>query len=323
MSRRIVAAGLGLLLAAALAACGSDGRSMVAVRIGAQTITQGTVEHWASLLAHEPSVSSLSARDRALELLISSVWIVGEASDRGLAVAEAEVAQAIGQKRESHPSGESQLAAVMKWSGRDIADIEAETRTAIAATKLHRYVAYKERSAATITPAEVMRYYRTSRQFLHGERRKFYIVEHFPTMAAARHVLMEVRHGRAIAPLAIHESRARPREFPQRGFNGKIETALFLAPVNALTGPLPLNRLFAFFQIKHITPPGREPFGKVKRQIEQELPEKARNRVRSSFVAAWRSKWRALTRCEPGFVMQQCREYAQADPGAPDPFTVP
>src|SRR5450755_4246531 len=112
LPRQIIACAAALAAAACLAACGSEGTPRVVARVGAAPITTTTLDHWISVLAggpgsSRPASSELRARRReqALQLLISSHWLIEEASARGLAASQQEVSARVDARRRSSVPG--------------------------------------------------------------------------------------------------------------------------------------------------------------------------------------------------------------------------
>lgn len=310
----------GLLVVLVVPGCGGEGRGSVAVRIGSLAITAHSVDHWSTVLADEGRTAGPSARERALELLISSEWIVGEAAHRGMTVHGSEIERKIAAKRST--GGEDALTEVMKWTGRNISDLRYEIRTELAAARLQHYMARQEAIAARIPRAQVLRYYNREPQFRHSERRTFNFIEYLPSLAAGRRMAAEIRRGKRIASVAIRETRERPSPLPVPGdVNGKIHTAIFRASPHVLVGPLPWNDSYAIFEVTRIILPGRQPLAKVQSAIEQKLAAEAREQMHAFVLDTWRARWRDLTKCRPGFVVQSCREYKRAPVSELDPFT--
>ncbi len=325
MTTRILPYVAAALAVGALASCGGDAGNQVVVRVGGRAITKAMVDHWTLVMSHDaaavdPSSQSETYRRQALGYLISSDWIVGEASEQGIPVSTAEVAGQLQQKQSSVVDGENALAAFVKWAGRTKADLKLEIERELATTRLQQSLVSKENEAARPSHAAVLNYYEHTPSFVRPEHRRFEIVEHFPTAAAAQRVMRSVAMGKDIASVAIHESGDRPSKLPELGPNGRIHTAIFRARPGVLIGPLPLNNLYAFFEVRHITPRGREPLARVERSIEHTLAGKARQRTHAAFLAHWRSTWMARTTCRPGFVVQQCARYQGPITTEQDPF---
>ncbi len=79
-----------MVAALAIVSCGSKGDADAVVRVGATAISGATINHWSSVMAGgrlgllSLSCKGLERRRRAVQLLITSHWLIGEATERAL-----------------------------------------------------------------------------------------------------------------------------------------------------------------------------------------------------------------------------------------------
>ena len=124
---------------AALAGCG--GGSPAAVHVGQATISEKTVSHWSSIARGESAVALSNARQRALEFLIFSHWLLGEASQRHVAPTQAQVSRRLEATRAVLIGGsESSYIRKLKASKRTAADLRFEIETELAYLHLREAV---------------------------------------------------------------------------------------------------------------------------------------------------------------------------------------
>jgi PPIC-type PPIASE domain len=161
-----------------------------------------------------------------------------------------------------------------------------------------------------ITQTQIDRYYAQNKQrYERPERRSIAIVEHLPTEDAARAVLRTAKLRKKLPRSAIQESLDEPNlaeVIPEKKATVK---AIFTAKPHVLVGPVMLNNLYAVFEVTHIKPSTRQPLNEVESSIEQQLATEQQRRVLAGFIAAWRQRWRAQTDCNPGYVVERCRQY--------------
>jgi len=296
---------------AGLIGCGGGTGDAIIVRVGAATITMAMLEHSMEQLAPEHAVPepplyrvcihreetvtllSLKAefmqeckrqyralRLQALNNLISSRWVIGEAEEKGLA----------------HGAHDASL----------------QAKTELASASIRRALLNAE---PQITRARVAREYRREiTNFRIPERRDFEIFEHIPSEAAAWQVRAQVKAGhRDVAVVHLHEYLTRPASFDVGASKAPITIAIFAASQHALSEPVPLNGQYALFELTKITPPGIRPLARVGKSIRSRLAREQRRRTLARFIVEWRKRWKAKTNCAPGYVVQKCREY----PGPP------
>jgi hypothetical protein len=323
-SRRILLPAAVFAAIAGLVACGGGEHDSVAVRVGDRTMTSETVDRWMAALApghfvpDPPRYSACIARQRefsfqssatmvknecrqqyleleqrALDFLISSQWLIGEAEARGLQPSPVHAAR--------------RLAAGGSTAGLSGADTELVT-TAQQAEAAIRWALAKDE--AEVTPAEVAAYYsRNMHDFERRERRYFDIFEQLPSEAVARKAMQDVAKSRTRATLAIHESLDRHDSAEVVPWKRAIEKAIFAAKPHVLVGPLRLKGLWCFFEVTRVRPAAAKPLASVSAAIARRLADERRRRALARFVAAWRRRWVARTDCSPGYVVEKCRQY--------------
>jgi PPIC-type PPIASE domain len=292
------------VLVVALGACGGGSEGAVAVRVAGKEITRTTLaqqmaviapEHIvpdpphfkqciahlemrvpgsiASVLKQECRQQYLKLKGKALRSLISSRWLIGEATQRGLSVSDGTLAR----------------------------------RTQVTESKLRQALMSGE---PKITQGEVAAYYRQNLQrFERRERRYLDIVEHLPSKAIASAALREVVRRADMSKIAIPESFDKMKEAETVPWKRAILKAIFAARPHTLVGPLPLNEEWCFFEVTRVTPRVVKRLARVQGTIEHQIVGEQRRRTLARVVSSWRKKWIAQTDCSPGYVVQKCRQY--------------
>jgi foldase protein PrsA len=228
-----------------------------------------TSESIGSVLKLECEQEYESLKARALGSLIYSRWLLGEAADRRLPAVDG--------------------------SARRAASEIAEALT---------------KNEPKIDRARIAAYYRRHiESFTRAERRDYEIVESLYTERAARSAIREARRGRRPATLWLHESLASTTTLKDKKQTRGTVQAIFAARAHVLTGPVLSDGRYWVFEVTRITPAAREPLAKVAHSIEARLAGEQRTRALVRFRAAWESKWRSVTRCQPAYVVQNCSEY--------------
>jgi foldase protein PrsA len=317
-----------VLALAAIAAgdggCGSD-RNDVIVRVSARTITRPMLHDRMSLIAPEHAVpdppryerciahaesllpGSIRAqlteecaeryrelKHRALDALISAVWLINEASQSKIEISEREVDAKLEQSARAA-------------AGARLADLRLTTEAQLASSRLRSALAQRQRH---VTQVQIQRYYAQNiRRYERPERRFFDIVEHLPDERAARAVLRAAERRGRLAQKVIREHLDKPDLAEVIAPKRAIVRAIFKAKPHVLSGPVILNGLYAVFAVTQIRPGTRKPLQAVAGSIEAELAARQQRRALVAFIAAWRARWRDRTDCSPGYVVQKCRQY--------------
>jgi hypothetical protein len=330
--RRIVASSAILLAPVAIAACGAgaDRSSPIVARVAGVPIAQATLTHWMRAMAPRhvvPDGPDEALRQRALDFLISSRWLIGEAAAEGTGVTKAQVARRLAEKERSFPGGRNEFEAFLRAVAHTVADQELEMQTELASEAIRRRLAAEE---AKITPADVTRYYSQHllTDFFVPEERHFYIVENIPSDAAARTLMAEVKAGRSLANLSLKESYPRKSYSAYQGEKRTIIEAIFKATPHVLTGPIRLGTLYFLIEVTRVTTPYTQSFAHVRDAISSQLAAEQQQSTLAAFIASWHSRWKARTDCYAGYVVQRCRQYtgsealeepALTNPGAGQP----
>jgi parvulin-like peptidyl-prolyl isomerase len=345
----IACSALVLATAVGLAACGGSGggggvRGDVVARVGAGSITTTTLSHWMSVLAPEhvvpdpPRYSACVAHREAvaqrsdaatlaaecrrqyqalerqvLDFLIVKDWLIGEAADEHVGVSQREVERRLGEKKQSFPNGDAEFSRSLKAVAQTVVDVELEIRGELAAEKIRHLLSDRE---PKVTEGEISAYYRQHlRRFHLPERRDFDLVEFLPSAASARQVIREVRQGKSIATMSLHESLSRTSPSIQ-GVRRPLYEAIFAARQNVLIGPVRVKRSYFVFELTQIVPATLESLAQVRGSIEKKLSAAQQRQTLTKFIEAWRRKWIAETDCHPGYVVQKCKQYT--GPMAPE-----
>jgi len=339
--RHPVACAALLAVVLALGGCGTAGtRAGIVARVGATAISKPEVAHWMSVLAPEhrvpdppgygtciagraaqgPAANDATAkqqcaqlyrslRRRALDYLISSAWLLGEAGALGLPVSGKEVSQGLSQQRRSLPGGEAEYRESLTATGRTERDAESELRAQLAAEKIRRSLAEHE---SEVTPAQIVAYYRRHIERYHRpESRYFYILENLESATIARQRIKAIAEGKvSLAKTSLHEMLHRQDFAKIVGLKRILYRAIFAAKRHRLVGPVVINRYYFLFEVTRITPPEVAPLARVSSAIARQLTIAQRQRTLSGFIAAWRARWTAKTNCTAGYIVQKCRQYS-------------
>jgi foldase protein PrsA len=322
--RLIAALTLASALLAGLAGCGGQA---VAVRVGSSVITTHAVAHWMAVMAPEhlvpdpPDFTACAARERqlappsvwpglkrecrreyhalerqALDFLISSAWLTGTVAEDGLRISDREVAVRLRER-----------AAPVIAEGGDGADQQLAARTELAEAKIRQSLASGERA---VSAAEIVSYYQAYRsRFLVPERR-YLDVENLKSMATALRIKREVAAGHSANYFSgvLHEVIEQPSRVGGDSAKDTVSNPILKARPDVLIGPL-FNGEYALVEVRRIVPARYKPFARVRTSIARQLAAEQRRATLSRFIAAWRTRWIAMTDCQSGYVVQKCRQH--------------
>jgi foldase protein PrsA len=285
-------------------------------------MTRHLVDHWASVIANGGSAATLrndaqlTPREHALEFLIVSHWLIGEAAALGLGVGERQIAAAVAAQKRSMPGGSQEFRESLQTTGETEADVRLKVTSSLAAETLRRSLAaYPVR----VSSSEAGTYFDSHwRRFAIPERRKVDIAEHMHSRAAAVSLRRTMERTGSRTQLDYHESLTRHDEATE---SPAVARAIFTAPRSVLLGPVLLPSGYVLFEVTRILPKERRQLPGFREEIIRHL-ERLRMQARQSrFDQTWEASWRARTSCRPGYVAPQCKEHAGAIARQENPFS--
>ncbi len=336
LRRSVLSGGGALVLVGALAGCGSasgtsggsassasNGSSgEMAVHIENATIDRAEVEHWAAVSGRGNSVgtalgpTSGTPRERALEFLISSSWVLGEAADEGLSISSAAVEQGLREKIDALPNGRSELDEELSSTGQTPADVKLEVKSSLAAAMLRNAVAKR---VPAVTPIEVANYYAHHRRsFYEPNRRLAYLIEGIHEYA---HAVALARQFKADGRLAKPWFRELVLETREAADRRTLAHMVFTATPGRVAGPGRFFGHWVLAVVRKLIPAGIQPLSAVRGELSKTLAVGRRDRALKQFAAAFVRKWTARTSCSPGYIVQKCSEYRGAHAGERNPLT--
>jgi hypothetical protein len=317
----------GVALATGLAACGAAGSTRVVARVGGVPITLAQLNARTIAMAHEVS-SQKAPRQLALSLLISSLWLIGEAAAQGKAVSHEEVMQQFTERSRAFPKGSQEFREYLKVTGQSVPDMMHSIEAELAAVKLD---GLRERKVLAVSQEGVAEYYRQNMQrFVFGDERDVEVVNS-TSEAAIRTIRTKAKAGRSFASMLEQPGLASRAQLESLVYTVKetgaaesvLEKAIFSARRDVIVGPIRVGANYFVFKVTRITPPSRETLAEAQSTIRTRLMAEYHEQAIVSFVKALSEKWTAKTNCAAGYVVQKCRQYSGHRVAEEDPLDRP
>ena len=167
-----------------------------------------------------------------------------------------------------------------------------------------------------LSKARLRSYYESHPQLYAVPAQRDLRIVRVASAGAAERIKREIAAGRSFASAA----RGLPRQ-PWTSVHGYVShykpgdyhepilnDAIFAAKLHALEGPLLLADGYGYFifDVLREYPSHQRPFAQVQRKVLAELPGKLRQERLASFSSAWTARWRAQTKCSPGYTVELC-----------------
>ena len=256
-------------------------------------------------------------REQVIQLLVTSRWLEAEARERGISVSDADVKKRFdAQRKQSFPK-RAQYEQFLEESGQSERDILLRVRVELLTSELQEHVT---KGAAKVTDQQIADYYDRNREdFAQPERRDLRLVL-TATKAKARHAKAALADGapwksvaRRLSIDPTTKKHGGKLEGITRGQQEKsLDDAIFGSAKGRLVGPVKTQFGHYVFEVTRVTRGSQQTREQAKAAIKQLLIAENRQRLFDDFTKEFREKWRAKTRCQEGFLTQDCANAPKA-----------
>jgi foldase protein PrsA len=255
-----------------------------------------------------------SLQTEVLGFLISSQWVIGEASSLKVNVTDAQVKKEFTKiKNAQFPKG-SEFEKFLSTSGQTVSDLLLRVKLNMLSAKIQKQIV-KEKSK--VTQAQVAKYYNEHKsRYGTPEKRNVRIVL-TKTEAQASSAKKEIESGKSFASVAKKDS-IDPTSKANGGLLKEVvkgeeekalDTAVFSASKNVLGGPIKTPFGYYIYEVLSVTAGTQEPLSKAQASIKQQLVATGQQTALSKFVKNFKAKWLAKTECRSGYVVADCKSY--------------
>jgi foldase protein PrsA len=266
-------------------------------------------------------------QQQVLGFLISSDWVVGEAGNQGVHVSDAEVQKQFNQIKQQQFPKAGDFQKFLASSGQTISDLLLRVKLNLLSSKIQQKIT--KAKSAKVTEAQVAKYYNANKQRFGQPERRNLLVILTKTESAAQSAKHDVQSGKSFASVAKSvsidpTSKASGGSLPGvvRGQEEKaLDTAVFAAKVNVLSGPVKTPFGYYIFEVKKVLPPSQQTLAQVKTSIQQQLTAQQQQTALASFVKGFKKRWIAKTDCRPGYVVESCKQFKAPKTPATTPST--
>lgn len=255
-----------------------------------------------------------SLQQEVLGFLISSEWVLGEASSLGVKVSDTEVKKQFEKIKNQQFPKAAEFEKFLKTSGQTVSDLLLRVKLNLLSSKIQQKVV-KEKSK--VTPAAIQKYYKENpKRFETPERRNLLIIL-TKTEAAAKKAKQEVESGKSFESVAKRvsidpTSKSTGGKLPGvvKGQEEKaLDTAVFSASKNVLTGPIKTPFGYYIFEVSGISPGSQQTLKQAEPSIRSQLTATQQQGALSKFVKEFKKKWTAKTECRSGYMVADCKGF--------------
>ena len=255
-----------------------------------------------------------SLQTEVLGFLISSQWVIGEASSLNVKLSDALVKKEFTKiKSAQFPKG-AEFEKFLTTSGQTVSDLLLRVKLNMLSAKIQKQIV-KEKSK--VTQAQIATYYNEHKsRYGTPEKRNVKIVL-TKTEAQAISAKKEIESGKSFASVAKKDS-IDPTSKANGGLlkgivKGEeekgLDTAIFSASKNVLGGPVKTPFGYYIYEVESVTAGTQEPLSKAQASIKQQLIASGEQGALTKFVKDFKAKWTAKTECRSGYVVADCKSY--------------
>jgi foldase protein PrsA len=255
-----------------------------------------------------------SLQTEVLGFLISSQWVIGEASSLGVKLTDAQVKKEFLKiKNEEFPKA-AEFEKFLATSGQTVSDLLLRVKLNLLSEKIQKQIV---KNKSKVTEAEIVKYYNENKsRYGTPEKRNVEIIL-AKTEAAAASAKKEVESGKSFASVAKRVS-IDPTSKADGGLLKEVvkgeeekalDTAIFSTAKNVLSGPVKTPFGYYVFEVLSTTPGTQQALAQVKSTIKTELVSQGEQKALSSFVKDFKKKWLDKTECRSGYVVPDCKSY--------------
>jgi foldase protein PrsA len=245
--------------------------------------------------------------------LISSQWILGEASSLGVKLSDAEVKKQFQKIRTQQFPSAAEFEKFLTSSGQTVSDLLLRVKLNMLSQKIQAKIA---KSKGKVTQAQIQKYYNENKsRYAVPEKRSVEIIL-TKSEGAAKAAKKEVESGKSFSSVAkkasIDPSKSKGGllgEVSKGQEEQALDAAIFSAKANALSGPVKTSFGYYVFEVLSTKAGSVQSLSQVQSAIKQQLTATQQQQALSKFVKEFKKKWQAKTDCRAAFVVEDCKQY--------------
>ena len=255
-----------------------------------------------------------SLQSEVLSFLISSQWVLSEASSLGVNISDTEVHKEFTKIKNAQFPKAAEFEKFIQTSGQTVSDLLLRVKLNLLSSKIQKKVV---KGKATVTEAQIEKYYNENKsRYGTAEKRNVRIVL-TKTEAAANSAKAEVESSKNFAAVAKKDS-IDPTSKANGGLLTEVvkgeeekalDEAIFSAKKGVLGGPVKTPFGYYVYEVVSITPGTQQSLTQVKSTIKQQLIATNQQKALSAFVKNFKKKWQGKTECRSGYMVADCKGY--------------
>ena len=255
-----------------------------------------------------------SLKTEVLGFLISSEWVIGEASHLGVNVSDTEVKKEFEKIKTQQFPKAAEFEKFLATSGQTVSDLLLRVKLNMLSSKIQKKIAAGKGSPSK---AEIEKYYKQNPSHFGTPEKRNVLVILTKGEAEAKKAKQEIESGKSFASVAKSTS-IDPTSKAKGGLltgvvkgqeEAALNTAIFSAPLNKLSGPVKTPFGYYIYEVKSSTPGTQQTLKQSEASIKQQLTATSQQTALSKFVKEFKKTWMGKTECRAEYVVADCKEY--------------
>jgi foldase protein PrsA len=293
--------------------------------LGQAAARQGAAQNCQGPGPDDPAYAAL--RDEALNDILDTAWINGEAEERGVEVSDREVQQEFEQTRAQNFKTDQEYEDFLKTSCFTQEDVDARVRLQLVSTKIQEAIT---EGGGEVSEDDVQTFYDANKeQFAQPEQRNIRIVLN-EDPEKAQQAADQLKQDNSpenwnkvaseLSTDASSKDAGGVRESITSGvFPEEVDAQIFDAPEGEVVGPIETPTGTYVFQVDTVTEAGSTPLDEARPQIEEQLKSQLQQEAFGAFLSDYRDRWVQVTVCATDFINERCDNFGGAAAPCPDP----
>ncbi len=252
-------------------------------------------------------------QQEVLGFLISSQWVLGEASSLGVKLSDAEVKKEFEKIKKTQFPKAAEFEKFLSTSGQTVSDLLLRVKLNLLSQRIQKKIVAEK---SKVTQAQIAKYYEQNKSHYGTPETRAVKIILTKTEAQAQAAKKEIESGKSFASVAKSVS-IDPTSKATGGLlkvtkgqeEQALDSAIFSAKTNVLSGPVKTPFGYYIYEVVSTTPGNQQPLSKVQATIKQQLIATNQQKALSSFVKEFRKKWTSKTICRVGYVVADCKTY--------------
>jgi foldase protein PrsA len=253
-------------------------------------------------------------QQEVLGFLISSSWVLAEASHLGVNVSDKEVKKRFEQIKSSQFPKTAEFQKFLQSSGQSVSDLLLRVKLNLLSQKIQQKIV---KTKGQVTHAQIVTYYNSNLSHFGVPAKRSINIILSKTEADAKKAKQEVESGKSFASVASRVS-IDPLTKRNHGFlpevvkgqeDKSLDAAVFAAQKGVLVGPVKSPFGYYIFEVKTITPATQQSLKQAEASIKQQLTATHQQTALSTFVKEFKKRWQGKTECRAGYLVPDCKTY--------------